>query len=91
MKPCHLQQHEETNKLLGKISHKERPIPYKHLMWNSKQNKQTEQETDSWYKLLGVREDQDEEMGEMGEEDGEMQTSSYKVNHRDIMLYFWGK
>lgn len=54
-------------------------------MWNSKQNKQTEQKQTHRYKLLIVREDGDRGMGEMGEEDGEIQTSSYKVSHRDIM------
>lgn len=39
------------------------------LMWNSKQNKQTEQKQTHRYKLLIVREDGDRGMGEMGEED----------------------
>ena len=60
------------------------------LMWNSKQNKQTKEKQTPRYKLLIVREDGDRGMGEMGEEDWEIQTSSYKVSHKDIM-YSTGK
>ena len=71
MQTYHLQQHEETNKLLGEIIQKERQIPYDfpYVEFKTKQNKQTKQKQTHRYKLLIVREDGDRGMDGMGEED----------------------
>ena len=47
MKTCHLQQHEETNKLLGEISQKERQIPYDFTYVEFKTKQTNKRETDS--------------------------------------------